>query len=73
MIPPAAQAEIDALDAVGLNPGMSDLRRIVALAVRERARECARIATEIDNNDGFRSGTGERIAALINARYEVTP
>ena len=72
MIPPAVQAEIEFLEGGDINPSMRDLRRITALAVRVTALGCARIATEIDDKDGFRSGTGARIAALISARYEVT-
>ena len=47
------------------------VEHVAEMAVRETALECKAIATEIDDNDGFRSGTGERIAALISARFEV--
>ena len=64
MIPASAQAEIDVLDTAGLNPGMSDLRRITALAVRETAREIA------DFSERYNSGTS--LGAVIRAKYGVT-
>ena len=48
------------------------LEHLAKISARETARECKAIATEIDDNDGFRSGTGERIAALIANKYGVT-
>ena len=73
-LPPAVQAVLDRICASKI-PTINnvELRALIALAVRETARECKRIATEIDDNDGFHSGTGERIAALISARYEEKP
>ena len=74
MIPPAVQAEIaKRVPSCASTVSVRDLEELLALAVRVTALGCARIATEIDDKEGFRSRTGARIAALISARYEVTP
>ena len=50
-IPPAVQAEIDRLMDRASYPDRKGLTDLAALAVRETARGCARIATEIDDKD----------------------
>ena len=75
MIPPAVQAEIDAVRVE--RPGCAyQCERIAALAVRETARECIAIceatANETDPED-FALDAVRNAANTIRARYGETP